>query len=163
MKAIFLIMIWSLAPKIFADDQGRKIQEGDYILAFYAEDQVIDPEVIRLAKNDDAKWSLPVKVEGEALGSTVHVVSTEFQEFPEIFVTVIARSPAVYRQVGSEKKVGHYAINSITLHGKLGADGVIRGSFVKTMGGAGKPEFGVDSLQGRFVLKPLKAQQSTPD
>ena len=159
MKHLLRITIVLAVAAVQATAKEGKIGEGDYILAYDGEESRIDPEVVTLTKKDDGTWNLRLKIDDLSATSRVHVVSTEYQKYPEVFVSAITQVPDSYRQVGKERKVGSYAINALTLHGKLGSDGIIRGVFVKTRGGAGKPPLGPFVQQGRFVLKPLKAQQ----
>lgn len=163
MKHILTITIVLVVAAVLATAKEARLGEGDYILAYDGEKWRIDPEVVSLTKKDDGTWNLPLKIEGLSATSSVHVVSAEYQEYPEVFVSAITRVPETYRQVGNERKVGSYAIIALTLHGKLGSDGIIRGVFVKTRGGAGAPPLGPSVQQGRFVLKPLKAQQDGAD
>ena len=159
MKHLPMIAFVLVAGALQAAAKEGKLGEGHYILAFDGEERQIDPEVVTLTKKDDGTWNLPLKIEGLSATSSVHVVATEYQEYPEVFVSAIIRVPVSYRQVGNERKVVSYAIVALTLHGKLESDGIIRGVFLKTRGGSRNPSM----QQGRFVLKPLKAQQDGAD
>lgn len=162
MKTHIAATLAFLASFTLATAEDVAIHEGKYILVRSGEGVEVDPEVVTISEDGDNGLKMEHKLFEIGTTSSVQLIpsgSSEGKDFTEVIITTVATIPTGGRNVDNQWKITAYGMYSLTLHGTIRSDGLVRGAFVTTEASKRKTHVG----NGQFVLKPLNPQQAGAD